>query len=363
MKIIAAIVGTGKVADMFIAFLRRRGYEVAGFVTRNEARIPAYSAQHKLPGYPSLNALVAAHPGTNLAVIANANHQHAADTIEALGLGLHVYCEKPMAPTYAESQAMVEAESRSKGSLQIGFEYIHSTMPRRMRELQEEGFFGELLSVSCVDSRGHWWSGDPEAPFEQQVKLRRELGGGTVFHCGIHQLDMIRAYLGEVSEVTAYRAGRNALPYYPPDVPDHVQLMMKTTAGQVASLEIFHNRAPTYYRRVPSYQPHWPTVPGHEFRMSLTGTAGSCLADFYGEKLHLFQFNHDIKDTELVRTEDYAFHPSNELHHDMNGFLDRYVANLAAGKGPLTPASDALKTMRLAFAAEESIATGRAVVL
>jgi predicted dehydrogenase len=47
----------------------------------------------------------------------------------------------------------------------------------------------------------------------------------------------------------------------------------------------------------------------------------------------------------------------------MNGFLDRYVANLAAGKGPLTPASDALKTMRLAFAAEESIATGRAVVL
>jgi len=363
MKITAAVVGTGSVGLGFSRLLRKRGVEVAGFVTSSRERIAQFSDQAGLPGYTSLTELVAAHPVVNLAVIGNANHQHAASTLEALGLDLHVYCEKPMAPTFAECEAMVAAERASKGSLQVGFEYIHSTMPRRLRALQEQGFFGELLSASCTDSRGHWWSGDPEAPFEKQVKLRRELGGGIIFHCGIHQLDMLRAYFGDFSEVTAFRSGRNALPYYPQDVPDHVLLAMKTADGRTASLEVFHSRAATYYRREPAYHPHWPSVPGHEFRLSLVGTEGSCLADFYGEKIHLFQFDHERKETELVRTEDFAHHPGNELHHDMSGFLERYIEGVAAGRGPLVPSEDALRTMRLAFAAEESIATGRPVVL
>lgn len=348
---------------MFIRFLGKRGVGVAGFVTSNEPRLAEFAKETGLPGYLSLSELVAKHPGVNLAVIGNANHQHAAATIEALSLNLHVYCEKPMAPTWEESQAMVAAERSSKGSLQIGFEYIHSTMPRRLRELQQEGFFGELLSASCVDSRGHWWSGDPAAPFEKQVKLRRELGGGIVFHCGIHQLDMLRAYFGEFSEVTAFRSGRNALPFYPQDVPDHVLLAMRTADGRTASLEVFHSRAATYYRREPAYNPNWAQVPGHEFRLSLVGTEGSCLADFYGEKIHLFRFDHGGKETELERTEDFAHHPGNELHHDMNGFLQRYIDHVAAGRGPLVPAEDALRTMRLAFAAEESIVTGRTVAV
>jgi len=364
MKIHAAIIGTGGVGRMFIRFLKSRAIPVAGFVTSNAERAAAFSAeQGGLPGYTSLRELVARHPEVNVAVIGNANHQHAASTIEALELGLHVYCEKPMAPTLAECEAMLAAEKASRGSLQIGFEYIHSTMPRRLRELQEEGFFGELLSASCVDSRGHWWSGDPGAPFENQVKLRRELGGGIIFHCGIHQLDMLRAYFGGFSEVTAFRSARNALPYYPPDVPDHVLLALRTADGRTASLEVFHSRAATYYRRQPPYNPRWPEVPGHEFRLSLIGTHGSCLADFYGEKIHLFGLDHERKETELVRTEDFAHHPGDELHHDMNGFLQRYLESLAAGRGPLVPAADAFQTMRLAFAAEESIATGRPVTL
>jgi predicted dehydrogenase len=361
MDIKAVIIGSGRVATGFSRFLRTRGIEVTGFVTSSEQRAKQVSAEIGLPGYTRLADALAVANRPNTAVICNANHQHASSCIEALGCDLHVYCEKPMAVTFAECEAMVAAERKSKGSLQIGFEYIHSTMPRRLLELQRDDFFGEILLASCVDSRGHWWSGDPDAPFSEQGKLRRDLGGGIIFHCGIHQLDMLRAFMGEFAEVISFRSARNALPYYPADVPDHVQVMCKQSNGALASLEVFHNRAPTYYRRVPSYQPNWSNVPGHEFRLSLIGTRGSCLADFYGEKIHLFQFHHAIKDTELLRTEDFAHHPGNELHHDMNGFLQRYLDNLRDGKGPLTPASDALETMRLAFAAEESIVTGQPV--
>ncbi|GAB4167854.1 MAG: hypothetical protein Fur0032_05970 [Terrimicrobiaceae bacterium] len=266
-----------------------------------------------------------------------------------------------MAVTPAECEEMVRAAEASRGSLQINLEYIHSKMPRRLLELQAAGFFGELVSASCTDSRGHWWSDPPDADPESQVRLRRALGGGIVFHCGIHQLDMLRAFFGNFATVRAFRSLRNSLPYYPPDVPDHVFLALETADGRTASFEIFHNRAPCWYRRYPQVPVNWATVPGHEFRLSLMGTEASCLADFYGAKLHLFRYNHAAKDTILERTEDFSADPQNELHHYMTGFLRRYLDNIAARRGPLVPARDALETMRLAFAAEESIISGQPV--
>ena len=47
----------------------------------------------------------------------------------------------------------------------------------------------------------------------------------------------------------------------------------------------------------------------------------------------------------------------------MTGFLGRYLERIASGNGPLVPASEALQTMRLAFAVEKSISGGGAVSL
>ncbi len=358
-----SLIGTGRVARGFIRDLQAWGVPLTGFVSGSAARLEAFSRETGLPGYTSLEELLSAQPKTNTALVVNANHQHYASTMEALAKGLHVLCEKPMAVTIKECEEMARAAEASPGSLQINFEYVHSKMPRRIRQLLDEGFFGELLSASCTDSRGHWWSDAPEADPAAQTRLRRELGGGIVFHCGVHQLDMLRTFFGGFSRVQAYRSKRNSLRFYPADVPDHVFIALETTDGRTASLEIFHNRAPSWYRRHPPVPVNWAATPGHEFRLSLMGTHASCLADFYGAKLHLFRFDQVNKDTVLERTEDFSADPQNELHHDMTGFLKRYLESIAAGKGPLVPISEALATMQLAFAVEESIAGGGPVVL
>lgn len=356
-----ALIGTGRVARGFLRDLRAFGIEPSGFVSSGAGRIAAFEAESGLRGYPNLAELLDQHPEANTALVVNANHQHFQSAVSALDAGLHVLCEKPMAVTFEECREMVRVAERSSGSLQINFEYIHSKMPRRLMELFRSGFFGELISAACVDSRGHWWSDAPDADPAGQARLRRELGGGIVFHCGIHQLDMLRAFFGNFQKVTAFRSGRNSLPYYPEDVPDHVLLALETRDRRFASLEIFHNRAPCWYRRHPGFPVNWAATPGHEFQLSLMGTEASCLADFYGAKLHLFRYDHARKDTVLERTEDFASDSQNELHHDMTGFLRRYLESIAAGRGALVPASDALETMRTAFAAEESIATGMPV--
>lgn len=261
MKI--GIYGTGIAAKGFMRFLQQNEYPVAGLITSTEARAAALQDELGVPCTTSLDRLMALSPDIDLMLVANANEAHKAATLESLEKGLHVYCEKPMANELSECREMVEAAQKSPGHLQIGFEYIHSAMPRRVTELINEGFFGETVSAHCIDSRGHWWSGDPDAPFEKQVKLRRDCGGGIVFHCGVHQLDMLRAFLGEFTEVQAIAPSLRALPYYPADVPDQVQVVVRGDRGQVGSLSIFHNRAPTWYRsKLPEGQKYEET-PGH----------------------------------------------------------------------------------------------------
>ena len=361
MKI--GIYGTGIAAKGFIQFLLEKGYPIAGLITSTEARAAAVQEELGLPCTTSLDALLAHSPDIDLMLVANANEAHREATLESLAKGMHVYCEKPMANTLPECLEMVEATQQSAGHLQIGFEYIHSAMPRRVTELIKEGFFGETVSAHCLDSRGHWWSGDPDAPFEKQTKLRRECGGGIVFHCGVHQLDMLRAFLGEFTDVQAIAPSMRSLPYYPKDVPDQVQVILRGARGQVGSLSIFHNRAPTWYRSPLPEGQKYEETPGHEFKLSLTGTGGSCVADFYGGLLHLFRYDHDQKETVFEGTEDFRQMPQNERHHDMSGFLHRFLQSIEAGNGPLTPPEDAYKTMELAFAVEESISCNKPVIL
>jgi predicted dehydrogenase len=363
-RIPVGIVGGGHVGE---AFLRQLGAEedvrVVGIVTRSPARQAELRARHGLAAYGTVEALLGAADRPLVVCIVSANEDHAADAIAALRGGAHVYLEKPMASTLQECRAILDAERASGRHLQVGFEYMHGTMTERLKALVQEGWFGDLTWASVLDSRGHWWSLSPRADPKDLWKLDRRRGGGIIFHCGIHQLDMIRSLLGPIEEVTAWRPPRNALAFYPPDVPDNVTLMLRASSGAVCNFQVFHNRAPCYYREVPPFHPDWRSVPGHEFSVSLVGTRGSCLMQIYGEVLHLFQFDLERRDTVFERTESFGPNPPNKSHHDMHGLLMRFIRSVASGGGAMDPSTDALETMRLAFAAEDAIAKGGTVYL
>jgi len=357
------IVGGGKVGVGFAKLLSGLAeVRLVGIQTSTPQRQRELSAMFGVPAFGTVEALMEGGKPTLVAVV-NANEDHAPATITALEMGAHVFCEKPMAPTPGECLEMVRAEKRSGRHLQIGFEYIHGTMTSRLRELVAEGFFGELTWASVVDSRGHWWSDPPSTPRERIWKLDRKRGGGIIFHCGIHQLDLIRTYLGPIDSITAYRPPRNALSFYPPDVPDNVTLMLRARGGAVCNFQVFHNRAPCFYREVPPFRPDWRRMPGHDFDISLVGTRGSCEMKIYKETLSLFRFDIDNRDTTLERVEDFSNHPADKSHHDMFGLLRRFIRNIAEGRGAVDPSEGALETMWLAFAAEEAIARNGTVDL
>jgi len=179
------------------------------------------------------------------------------------------------------------------GGGRVGAEYMHGTMTSRLSQLVREGWFGVVLWATVIDSRGHWWSDPPTADPASIWKLDRSRGGGIIIHC----------LPGPIAEASSFRPPRNALSFYPPSVPDNVTLMPGAQGGAVCNFQVFHKRAPTYYREVPRFQPDWRKVPRHEFAISLVGTPGSCEMQIYDKTLHLFGFDQNGKDTVFERTE------------------------------------------------------------
>jgi predicted dehydrogenase len=329
--------------------------EVVGFANRSDERRRAVAAETGLPGFAGLPELLrGVRTRPRLAVIATANATHKDLAIACLEAGLDVFCEKPMAMTRPDCEAMLAAEQRTGRVLQIGFEYRYGSMTERLTALRDGGWFGALTSVDITDARGHWWPERPDAPLAEVWRLNREAGGGPVVHCGIHQLDLLRHYAGEVAEVMAFTPPRS-LPFYPADMPDHLRLQLRFVSGASGSLTITHNRGATWYRPIPQHQPNYHQVPGHGMDIVITGRAGGAIAQLYQEELHLLRYDVANRETVLERTESFHHHHPQASHHNTPGMIVRLARRLAAGDGALHSAADAYRTTILGLVCETAV--------
>ena len=130
--------------------------------------------------------------------IALPNNMHASYAEGAAQAGIHVLCEKPMAVTQQECQAMIDAAERAKVKLMIAYR-LHFEK-------------GNLSAVETVKSGQ---IGEPRifrSAFCQQVaagnsRLQGDLGGGPLYDIGIYCINAARYLFGaEPQEVFAYAA-------------------------------------------------------------------------------------------------------------------------------------------------------------
>jgi predicted dehydrogenase len=72
------------------------------------------------------------------------NFLHAPITIDALKAGKHVYCEKPIAPSYKEAKRMVETAGQSKRKLAVQLVTLHEPCARAAKKVIDEGKLGRI---------------------------------------------------------------------------------------------------------------------------------------------------------------------------------------------------------------------------
>ncbi|MBB1482949.1 Gfo/Idh/MocA family oxidoreductase [Tessaracoccus sp. MC1865] len=122
---------------------------------------------------------------------------HAEIAIAALEAGKHVLCEKPLANTVAEAEAMVAAADRAAASgvkAMVGFTYRRVPAIAHAREIVASGRLGTLHHVRAQYLQD--WLADPSAPLSWRLQKERA-GSGALGDIGAHIVDLVQFITGD----------------------------------------------------------------------------------------------------------------------------------------------------------------------
>ena len=132
------------------------------------------------------------------ALIATPPFLHVDPTLAAAQAGVHVFCEKPMAPTLAGCDEMIAACEAGGVALGIGLVCRFHAVHRKVRDLAHGGTLGAPICLT-VHRLGGGWGGRWAATWRES----RAKSGGTLMEVNAHEIDFTRFVMGEAESVFA----------------------------------------------------------------------------------------------------------------------------------------------------------------
>ncbi|WP_088839343.1 Gfo/Idh/MocA family protein [Listeria sp. ILCC792] len=121
---------------------------------------------------------------------------HARESVLAMSLGLHVFCEKPMAISKAACEEMIQAAKKYDRKLMIGQTLRFFPSYQYVKETIESDRYGKVVSASFF--RG---GGTPKWSFENWL-LQKDKSGGCLLDQHIHDVDTINWLFGKPEAVS-----------------------------------------------------------------------------------------------------------------------------------------------------------------
>ena len=197
-----AVIGCGAAAEgLYLNALRKlesRGFaRVTALVDPNPLRTAALQRSFRSARAVADPADAFASTAPDLTIVASPPGMHARHTLDALGAGSHVLCEKPMAIGASEAERMVGAASLARRVLAVG-------MTRRLypclveaQALIAQGAIGDRPRFVYREGRVYEWPVGSDAAFR-----RATAGGGVLMDIGSHVLDFVSALFGAPTVAT-----------------------------------------------------------------------------------------------------------------------------------------------------------------
>lgn len=202
--------GVGMVGYAFMGAAHSQGWRTAGHVFdlpvrpvlaaicgRDEAAVRAAAGKHGWAAAETDWRALIARDDVQVVDICTPGDSHAEIAIAALEAGKHVLCEKPLANSVAEAEAMVAAAEAAAARGQVamvGFNYRRVPAVAYARTLIGEGRLGRLRHVRVTYLQD--WLVDPEFPLTWRLK-REHAGSGALGDLGAHIVDLAQFLTGE----------------------------------------------------------------------------------------------------------------------------------------------------------------------
>jgi predicted dehydrogenase len=141
---------------------------------------------------------IACAPDIDAVSVVVANHLHREIVEGLIDAGKHVLCEKPLAGSLSDAEAMVAAAERTDRVTAVGYTYRRAPAVEQIRRELAAGSLGQLVHFN-----GRYWCDyalDPTAPITW--RYRGAPGTGALADVGSHLIDMSEYVCGPIAEVS-----------------------------------------------------------------------------------------------------------------------------------------------------------------
>jgi len=200
----AAVIGLGSISHVHVKALEDLGVKITAVCDNKPEPAQAMARQLNCACYTCHEAMLDAG-GFDVLHICLPHHLHAPVSIAALKKGIHTVCEKPMATTVADAEAMIAAAEESGAKLEIIFQNRYNPASAAIKEALLSGELGRVLGgwlrVTWFRSEDYYTGSDWRGRHATE-------GGGVLINQSIHTFDLMNYFLGDPTAVSASVANR-----------------------------------------------------------------------------------------------------------------------------------------------------------
>jgi glucose-fructose oxidoreductase len=307
---------------------------LAAVVSGDPVKAKRVAAEHGLPdsaiySYATFDS-IRNNPDVDIVYVCLPNSMHAEYTIRAAKAGKHVMCEKPMATSVAECEAMIAACKAAKRKLMIGYRCHFEPYNLEAMRLARTGAAGK---IRYVRSEHGFVQGSPSA-----WRLKRALaGGGSLMDMGIYSLQAARYMTGEEPiAVTARESTDRTDPRFT-EVEDMIEWTLEFPSGALAGCQSMYS--------------------ANQNRILLMGDQGRIELEpatrYTGNRMWTGK---DGREREVTP-------PPPPARNQFVGQLDHLVDCIATGREPIVSGEEGLRDMRIVEAIYRSAREGRTIRL
>lgn len=338
------IIGCGKITEVRHApeYAENPNCQLAAFFDVVPERAKALAEQYGGTAYDSIEALLASDVDAVSVCVANAYHAQA--SIQALKAGKHVLCEKPMATTPEDCEAMVAAAKAAGKFLMIGQNQRLAKAHVKAREIIESGEMGKVITFEThfAHPGPEGWTGVRDSWFFD----KKVASFGVMADLGVHKTDLIHYLTGKkivrTSAVLAtldktFSDGR------PITVDDNAYAIYTMEDGVVGTMHV-----------------SWTNY-GNENNSTKIYMEGGVLRMYDDPKYSLIV---EKRDGEVIPYELDLLTSNKEQTtggRTSTGVIDAFVESIITNTPPAISGESAMHAMKVVFANEQSAQLGKAV--
>ncbi|MDB5298601.1 MAG: oxidoreductase domain protein [Phycisphaerales bacterium] len=185
MPVTLGFIGAGNISRVHMKSARQLGLNLAGTADINPAAAEAAAKEFGVrKAYDDYRPLLADKDIAGI-VVATPNKFHAEHAIAALEAGKHVFLEKPMAMSVAESDAIIAAMKKSGRLVQMGMVNRFRGAVQAIKGALDAGRCGKLYS-----GQAHMYRRRGIPGFGGWFTTKSQSGGGALIDVGVHLLDL-----------------------------------------------------------------------------------------------------------------------------------------------------------------------------